>query len=70
MAYSFCDTLVGSYLFQWVVNGRTLEGTQDPRVELGDAVVGLDEEDVVLTVDNGLQVDFVEFNALCLHQFH
>ena len=39
------------------MDGSTLKGTQDPRVELGEAVVGLDEEDVVFTEDNVLQVD-------------
>ena len=49
------------YLFIWVVHCCTLKGTQQPRVELCEVVVALNEENVVLTVADLLpQVDLVD----------
>ena len=50
------------------MDGRTLKGAQYPGVELGEAGVGLDEEDVFLAADNALQVDHLD--ALGLHKSH
>ena len=50
------------------MDGRALKGAQYPGVELGEAGVGLDEEDVVLAADDALQVDHLD--ALGLHKSH
>ena len=48
------------HLFIWVVDCSTLKGAQQPRVELCEVVIALNEENVVLTIaDLLLQVDLV-----------